>query len=338
MAARQDVSQSRKARSFKPCISNEALEERALMTTVNVLQQPPLQSQYPKALSSNPNSKNFVRMGNGITNIHIRSRKVITNTAAGGMGTLIQDIDGEKWVAWLNDPLERKTPAGTIRAFPDSGGRVKLVVDGTNENTELIVEPYARYRPRNQSHQFSAQLGRQDKLLHVSDIMITSGKIGSILGYRTFDLSGTISIPGDVAVWRIALNSIQPGASIITGGDLNSLNVYNSAVFDGGTGLQVGRDLNWLTVNGNLEFRNGAQMIVGRDIGLNPQPVKGTSPAGQGGYVGGNTYIAPTSSLQVGRSLDAIFLTQGRFDGINHVSIPSGSGNLLAYGGYYPTP
>lgn len=338
MAVRQDVSKSRKARVFMPCLENEALEERALMTTVNVLQQVPLQSQYPKASSSNPNAKNFVRMGNGYTSVHIRSHKILAYTASGGMGTLIQDIDGEKWVAWLNDPLDRKSPAGTIRAFADTGGRVKLVVDGTNENSELIIEPFSPRRPKNQSHQFSAQLGRQDKLLHVSDIMITSGKIGSILGYRTFDLSGTINIPGDTAIWRIALNSIQPGASIITGGDLNSLNVYNSAVFDGGTGLSVGRDLNWLTVNGNLEFRNGAQMLISRDLGLNPQPAKGTSPAGQGAYVGGSTYIAPTSTMQIGRSLDAIFLTQGRFDGINHVSIPSGSGNLLAYGGFYNTP
>lgn len=337
MAAREDISKSRKSRSFRPCVVHETLEERALMA-VTVLQQPAIQSQFPRAVSSNPNAKNFVRMGNGYTSIHIRSRKVVSYTASGGMATLIQDIDGEKWVAWLNDPMQRNLPAGTIRAIPDSGGRVKLLVDGTNENTELIVEPFTPMRPRNQSHQFAAQLGRQDKLLHVSDIMISSGKIGSILGYRTFDLSGTVSIPGDVGVWRIAVNSIEPGASIITGGDLNSLNVYNSAVFDGGTGLKVGRDLNWMTINGNLEFRNGAQMIVGRDIGLNPQPDKGTSPGGQGAYVGGNTYIAPTSTLQVGRALDAVFLTQGRFDGINHVAIPAGGGNLIAYGGFYNTP
>ncbi|MFM7127858.1 MAG: hypothetical protein ACKO0V_00690, partial [bacterium] len=92
-----------------------------------------------------------------------------------------------------------------------------------------------------------------------------------------------------------------------------------------------------MTVNNNLEFRNGANFIVGRDIGLNTQPAKGTSPGGAGIYVGGNTYIGPNSTMQVGRSVDNTYLTQGRFDGINHVSVPSGSGNIIAYGGFYPT-
>jgi len=333
-----DQSRSRKYRQTSPCLNNHELEERALLAQVQVLQAPSFNSQFPKPSNNNPNSKNFVRLGNGFTNITVRARKVISYSANGGMGTVIQDIDGEKWVAWVNSPLEPRSTAGVIRAYPDSGGRVKLVVDGTNENSELIIEPFARYRPRNKAEQFSVQVGRQDNLLHVSDIMITSGKIGSILGYRTADLSGTVTIPGTTSIWRIALNSIQPGGSIITGGDLNTLNVYNDAIFDGGVGLKVGRDLNWMTVHGNLEFRNGADFIVGRDIGLNTQPAKGTSEGGAGAYVSGNTYISATSTFQVGRSLDNVFLTQGRFDGVNHVSIPSGSGNLIAYGGFYPTP
>ena len=243
-----DQSRSRKFRLTAPCLNNMELEQRALLAQVQVLQAPSFNSQFPKPSNSNPNSKNFVRLGNGFTNITVRARKVISYSANGGMGTVIQDIDGEKWVAWLNSPLEPRSTAGVIRAFPDSGGRVKLVVDGTNENSELIIEPFARFRPRNKAEQFSVQVGRQDNLLHVSDIMITSGKIGSILGYRTADLSGTVTIPGTSSIWRIALNSIQPGGSIITGGDLNTLNVYNDAIFDGGEGLKVGRDLNWMTI------------------------------------------------------------------------------------------
>ncbi|MFM7316649.1 MAG: hypothetical protein ACKO5E_06850, partial [bacterium] len=280
MADGQDQSKSRKTRQFAPGLGNHELEERALLTQVQVLQAPSFNSQFPKPSNQNPNSKNFVRLGNGFTNMTIRGRKIISYSADGGMGTVIQDIDGEKWVAWLNSPLERRSTAGVIRAYPDSGGRVKLVVDGTNENTELVIEPFARYRPRNKAEQFSVQVGRQDNLLHVSDIMITSGKIGSILGFRTMDLSGTVTIPGTSSVWRIAVNSISPGGSIITGGDLDTLNVYNGAIYDGGTGLKIGRDLNWMTVNNNLEFRNGANFIVGRDIGLNTQPAKGTSPGG----------------------------------------------------------
>ena len=338
MAVFENRPESRKGRKFMPCMGGSGLEERALMTSVQVLQKPSVNSQYPAPSSSNPNSKNFVRLGNGLTMVHIRGRKIVANSASGGMGTLIQDIDGELWVAYLQDPLDRRSPAGTIRAFPDSGGRVKFIVDGTTENTELVIEPYAKIRPRNQAHAFSAHLGRQDKALGVSDIQITSGKINSILGYRTVNLSGKVTIAGDNPVSRIAVNSIQPGASIITGGDLNTLNVYNSAVFDGGTGISVGRDLNWMTVYGNLEFRNGADLIVGRDIGLNTQPDKGTSSGGQGALINGNMYIAPGSSMQVGRALDSGFVIQGRLDGANHISIPTGGGNLIALGGYYPTP
>lgn len=337
MARSGKDSVSRRALKFQPHLEGSGLEERALMT-VQVLTQLPANKQYPRALSSNPNTKNFIHLGNHMNVIHIRSHKVLTHTAYGGSATLIQDIDGEMWTAYLQDPLDKRAPAGTIRAIPDTGGRVKLLVDGTTENTELVIEPYNKLRPRNQAHSFAAQMGRQNKLLGVSDIMVSSGRINQILGYRTVDLSGTITLAGDTPVSRIAVNSISGAAGIITGGDLNTLNVYNSAVFDGGKGLSIGRDLNWATVYGNLEFRNGAQFIVGRDIGLNTQPDKGTSTGGKGAIVNGNLYIAPTSSWQVGRALDSTFLIEGRFDGANHVTIPIGSGNVQALGGFYPTP
>ena len=338
MAVFENRPESRRERKFLPTMGLSGLEQRALMASLQVLQAPSIKSQYPAASNSNPNSKNFKHLNNAARAlVHIRSHQVLTHTASGGMGTLIQDVDGELWTAYLDDPLDKRSPAGTIRAFPDTGGRVKLVVDGTTENTELDIEPYPRIRPRNQAHAFSAQLGRQDKALGVSSIEITSGKINSILGYRTVNLSGKITIAGDNPVSRIALNSIQPGASIITGGDLNTLNVYNSAVFDGPGGISVGRDLNWMTVYGNLEFRNGANLLVGRDIGLNLQPDKGTSTGGKGALINGNMYISAGSSMQVGRSLDYPFLIQGRLDGANHITIPSGGSYLSAYGGYYPT-
>lgn len=329
---------TRQSRKYQPSLDGLGLEERALMTAVQVLQGLPTNQQYPKALSSNPNTRNFIRLGNHLTMIHVRSHKVMTNTAYGGMATLIQDIDGELWTAYVQDPLDKRAKAGTIRAIPDTGGRVKLIIDGTTENTELVIEPFNRVRPTNLAHAFSAQLGRQNKTLGVSDILISSGKINQILGYRTVDLSGTVTIAGDTPVSRIAVSSISGAAGIITGGDLNTLNVYNNAVFDGGKGIQVGRDLNWTTVYGNLEFRNGANFIVGRDVGLNTQPDKGTTAGGKGGVINGNMYIAPTSTWQVGRAVASPFLIQGRFDGTNHVLIPSGSGNVQALGGYYPTP
>lgn len=337
MASSQDRSPSRQSRRFRPMEATQPLESRALMSVVQVIQRPNARSQYPLASPSNPNARNFSRLGNGLNLLHIRSRNVITNSAAGGMGTLIQDIDGEYWVAWLNNPLEPRSVPGTIRAYPDTGGRVKFIVDGTTENTELIIEPYGRIRPRNQAHQFSAQVGRQDNLLHVSDIMITSGRINSVLGYRTADLSGVLTVAGDTPVSRIALSSIQPGASIIVGGDLNTLNVYNSAVFDGGAGLRVARDLNQMNVYGDFEFRNGAQFTVGRDIGLTPQPAKGTSAGGVGAEITGNMYIGPGSQWTVGRAVDSTFLIKGRLDGSNRITIPAGGGNVIALGGYYPT-
>ena len=48
------------------------------------------------------------------------------------------------------------------------------------------------------------------------------------------------------AVDRIAFESLKPGASIVTGGDVNTLDVFNNLTIGGGPGIAIGRDLNWM--------------------------------------------------------------------------------------------
>ncbi len=82
---------------------------------------------------------------------------------------------------------------------------------------------------------------------------------------------------GTGTIDRIAFESILPGASITTGGDLNTLDVLNGADLSGaGTGIFIGRDLNLLNVGGDLQLSNGAVFSIGRNLGLTAQPPKGT--------------------------------------------------------------
>ena len=55
------------------------------------------------------------------------------------------------------------------------------------------------------------------------------------------DLSGPLVISSTQAVDRLSFNSLLPGASIQTGGDLNTLDVLNGVNLNSGTGIVVGR-------------------------------------------------------------------------------------------------
>jgi hypothetical protein len=117
------------------------------------------------------------------------------------------------------------------------------------------------------------------------------------------------------AVDRIAFEAIAPGGSIITGGDLNTLDVFNNLTIGGGPGINIGRDLNWMMVGGNMTVENGSTFQVTRDIGLTAQLPKGSDLGGQGALVQGNLSVDATSSFIVGRSVDAPFIIDGSVTG-----------------------
>ena len=90
-------------------------------------------------------------------------------------------------------------------------------------------------------------------------------------------MSGPLVVSGTAAINRIAFYSILPGASITTGGDVNTLDVLNGINLSGaGTGITIGRDLNLLNVGGSLTLSDGANFTIDRNLGLVAQPPKGT--------------------------------------------------------------
>ncbi len=244
---------------------------------------------------------------------------VQTGVANGGKAAAIVDTDGEVWIAHM-------TGAGTVRAKPAPDGRVDLFLYSTNNLSVLTIDPAGHDPVPGAAHDFPSGTEQQDKLVHVRNITVVSGKMNQILGYRTAEVSGVISVMGSAkkspgpAVDRIAVFALNPGASIQVPGDLNTLNVFNNVTLTTGPGIRVGRDLNFFLIGGDLTLRNGTSIIVGRDIGLSPQGPKGSSPAGVGGLIQGDLIVGAGSTIAVGRAVDQPIIVQGSSSGIANLT------------------
>jgi hypothetical protein len=181
-------------------------------------------------------------------------------------------------------------------------------------------------------------------LINIGQITINSGTIGSIEGFHTADLSGPINIPSTATVDRIAFNAILPGASITTGGTVNTLDVLQGITLNTGTNIQIGRDLNLLNTGGDVNLSYGSQIIVGRDMGATLQPPKGTGSGSNvlslnqptvgttstvppapsvSAYIQGALNIGAGSAFVVGRSVDQVFFVIGNITGASRIVIPS---------------
>ena len=168
-------------------------------------------------------------------------------------------------------------PIGTVRAYAMPGGRVGIIVDGSTANTELTINPLGQPQKKGFAHSFAYGESARNHLLNVGQLTVTSGTIGAIEGFQVAELSGPLTVPGTQPVNRIAFDAILPGASITTGGDLQTLDVLNNIDLSGsGTGITIGRDLNLLNVGTGITLSDGANFIIGRNLGLVPQPPKGT--------------------------------------------------------------
>lgn len=249
--------------------------------------------------------------------------------ADGGQTARINDADGDVFEVVI-------TGAGTVQGVPTRRGRVNLIVQGTTLDSELAINPVLSGRNGpGRGHIIAPGGRRRDGLLHVNSIRVSTGTIGSILGYRSADLSGPIALGSTNRVDRIAFNSIQPGGSISVGGDLNTLDILNNANFSAAQGLAVGRDLNSLSVGQDLLFSNGAGLVIGRDLGAAPQPAKGTGPSGQGVLINGNLALAEGSSILIGRDLTGNFQVDGQASGTSRITIGrGGSGQFIIRGGF----
>jgi hypothetical protein len=168
-------------------------------------------------------------------------------------------------------------PIGTVRAYQMSGGRVGLIVDGTTTQSELTISPVPFKQRKGYAHSFAYAQTKQSHILNIGQIIVNSGVISAINGYHTADLSGSLNILGSQTVDRLSFDALLPGASIQTGGDLNTLDVLNGVNLNSGPGIHIGRDLNLINVGLDLDLSNGASLFVGRFLGTTPQPPKGTA-------------------------------------------------------------
>ena len=226
-------------------------------------------------------------------------------------------------------------------------------------NTELTINPLPQPIRKGYAHSYAYGQSGKDHLLNVGQITVNSGSIGAIEGFHSADLSGPVVISGTQTVDRIAFNSIQPGASIVTGGSLNTLDVLQGITLNTGTSIQIGRDLNLLNVGQNIDLSNGSQIKIGRDIGAILQPPKGTGtgsnvltlnfntlgnivagnlPGSVSAFIQGNLNVGPGSAFVIGRNVAQSIYILGNITGASRVVIPSStvsptSNTLLNPGG-----
>ncbi|MDG3007255.1 hypothetical protein [Paludisphaera mucosa] len=262
-----------------------------------------------------------------------------TSAAEGSAGAYAQG-SGSTALS-IAQPTETPQPQGTVRVYPRPDGSVGIIVDGSTSNTELSINPLPRSIRKGYAHSFAYGQADQSRVLDVSSITINSGAIASILGFHTADLTGPVVVSGTQAIDRIAFRSIQPGASITTGGDLNTLDVLQGVTISGsGDNIAIGRDLNLLNVGGDLVLENGANFFVARDLGLVPQPPKGTGTGSNvltlnvplvgtqsttqfpavSGFIQGDVIVNPGSQFAIGRAIDNQLQVNGDFIGTSRFS------------------
>jgi hypothetical protein len=235
-------------------------------------------------------------------------------TAHNGSAVDITTPQGQSFLVSLTNKNEPGVvEAGTIKAFYMGGGKFGLTLKGTSLQSDLTINPIIDHRFKGTAHNFNTKQSNYTNLLNIGQINVVNGMIGDIEGYKTAVLSGPLVSAGATPIDRIAFDEIAPGASIITGGDVDTLDVFDSVALSGaGTGIVIGRDLNFFNAFGNVTVANGAVFNVGRDVGLTEQPPKGTGPGpGQGIVIQGSLVIGPTSSFVVNRFLDFSFTNLG---------------------------
>jgi hypothetical protein len=205
------------------------------------------------------------------------SNTLATSVAEGANGQLGNSSSSASAALVSTQSSTYPQPIGTVRAYPMSDGRVGIIVDGSTQNTDLTINPLGEPQIKGFAHSFAYGESNRGHILNIGQITVNSGSIGAIEGFQDSVLSGPLVVGGTGAIDRIAFLGIEPGASITTGGDVNTLDILDGIDLSGaGTGIHIGRDLNLLNVGGNIQLSNGATFTIGRNLGLVSQPPKGT--------------------------------------------------------------
>ncbi len=253
-------------------------------------------------------------------------------TAFNGQAVLITTQTGQSFYIQVQN-------GGVVKAYAMPGGKFGLKLIGTNNQSVVTINPLVDSEIKNSAHTFNTRQTTYDGLINIGSISVANGMIDDIEGYKTAVLSGPLIATGTNPIDRLAFDAIAPGANIITGGDVNTLDVATTVTLSGAnTGIFVGRNLNFFSTFGDVSIGNGANFIVGNDIGLNAQPAKGTGPSSipsnattlastnvntffsyQAFSIQGNVSIAPGSTMTFGGAIDSEFFVSGLFTGLTNL-------------------
>jgi hypothetical protein len=275
------------------------------------------------------------------------SNTIATNTSEGTNGQAGNSTAAAATALVSQQNANYPQPIGTVRAYAMPGGRVGIIVDGSTANTDLTINPLGQPQKKGFAHSFAYGEAGRNHLLNIGQLTVTSGQIGAIEGFQDAELSGPLQAVGTSSIDRIAFAAILPGASITTGGDLQTLDVSNSIDLSGsGTGITIGRDLNLLNVGGFITLSNGANFIIGRNLGLVAQPPKGTGTGSNvlslnfasvassiitvtipsvGSFIQGNVSIGPGSAFGLGGVIYNTMYIEGSVQGFSRLFEEFGS-------------
>src|SRR5271157_622784 len=262
------------------------------------------------------------------------SNTIATSAGDGAAGTYTAS-SGAAALA-TDQPTELPQPIGTVRVYAMPNGEVGIIVDGSNDNTALTINPLPTAIRKGYAHSYAYGASGKTHILNIGQITVNSGSIGAIEGFHTANLVGPLVVNGTDTVDRIAFNAIMfqpaimplpagfilPEPSITVGGTLNTLDVLQGITLNTGTNsnITIGRDLNLLNVGQDITLENGSFIKIDRHLGAIIQPPKGTGTGSNvlsinlpatttlvatppetpvSGYIQGNVKIVSPSTFQV---------------------------------------
>lgn len=363
------------SRAFRPALDGR-LEDRIVMsrmtlhqylgTSLGLLRHPSARIAYN--VNMPPFAQNAPRWNREFRVIHAAA----TQTIRGGQAVEVASVDGTHYRIQLSyisntvqtaagdgaaglytqsttsaaaviQPSGYPQPIGTVRAYAMPGGKIGIIVDGSSPNTQLTINPLPQPIRKGYAHSYAYGQSGKEHLLNIGQITINSGRIGSVEGFHTANLSGPLVAADTSTIDRIAFNAILPGASIVTGGTVNTLDVLQGITLNTGTSIEIGRDLNLLNVGGDITLSNGSNFLIQRDLGAVLQPPKGTGsgssvltlfltnitnnvnvtlPPEVATYIQGGLNVAPGSAFVIGRAIDNPFYIIGDINGASRLVMP----------------
>ncbi len=379
------------ARKYRPMLERQLEDRTVLNATASIAMTRYLlnhTSPRPAKLLGKPPF--IASSAHKFTHTYTRIDKAMVQTARGGQAAIVKARDGTRYRIQLGyipntiatagtdttagtNPATATAggtnysnipqPAGTIRVYSMSKGRVGIIVDGSTSNTELTINQLPNQQVKGQAHSFAYGESYRGHILSIGQLTVNSGSIGAILGFHAATLAGPLVVSGTDPIDRIAFDSISEGGSIQTGGDINTLDIYGDANLTTAPGITVGRDLNLLNVGGDINLSNGANFLISRDVGLVLQPPKGTGtgsnvlalnnintttatsttailPANVSAFIQGSININSGSQFVIGRYNDQTFSVGGSINGANNFdpggTSPTGTGVFKIIGGVTP--